>query len=83
MMAKCRITSSTRSNALSNLLSRKGAKLSAMPQTTPFTMQPMNKKSIRHHGNQHPQSGSETLGFGMEPSKLPPIFLIAFCDAAL
>lgn len=43
MMAKCRITSSTRSNAPSNLLSRKGAKLSAMPQTTPFTMQPMNK----------------------------------------
>lgn len=43
MMAKCRITSSTMSNAPSNLFRRKGAKLSAMPQTTPFTMQPMNK----------------------------------------
>ena len=37
MMAKCRITSSTMSNAPSNLFSRKGAKLSATPQTTPFT----------------------------------------------
>ena len=43
MMAKCRITSSTRSNTPLNLFSRKGVKLSATPQTTPFTMQPMNK----------------------------------------
>ena len=46
MVAKFKITSSTMSNAPSNLFSRKGAKLSAMPQTTPFTMQPMNKNAF-------------------------------------
>ena len=83
MMAKFKITSSTMSNAPSNLFSRKGAKLSATPQTTPLTMQPMNKNvfAIIEIGIHNQVQKRWSLEW--DRANFLPYFLIAVCDAAL